>query len=97
MICEQPYGVSGSPKLPSSVWRGPHLFPCLLALWTDFLLPSYSMDVVFGAVSKEERMADFDAKQRATASGAEGGSISGGSYDGIDDEKYAAEHVERKV
>jgi hypothetical protein len=55
------------------------------------------MDVVFGAVTKEERLADFDAKRRAMETGAEGGSISGGSYDGIDDEKYAAEHVERKV
>lgn len=54
------------------------------------------MDIVFGAVSKEERIADFDAKQRADTT-VEGGSISGGSYDGLDEEKYAAEHVERKV
>lgn len=55
-----------------------------------------SMDIVFGAVTKEERIADFDAKQRADTR-VDGGSISGGSYDGLEDEKYAAEHVERKV
>jgi hypothetical protein len=54
------------------------------------------MDIVFGAVSKEERIADFEAKRNAE-SNVEGGSISGGSYDGLDEEKYAAEHVERKV
>ncbi|GHJ90136.1 hypothetical protein NliqN6_6538 [Naganishia liquefaciens] len=54
------------------------------------------MDIVFGAVTKEERIADFDAKQRADTR-VDGGSISGGSYDGLDEEKYGAEHVERKV
>lgn len=72
-----------------------------VAVWSLWIPETISlsleqMDIVFGAVSKEERIADFDAKQRADTR-IDGGSISGGSYDGLDEEKYAAEHVERKV
>ncbi|KAJ9121401.1 hypothetical protein QFC24_004739 [Naganishia onofrii] len=71
------------------------------AFWSLYIpetrgLSLEAMDIVFGSMTKEERMADFDAKNRAQAT-ADGGSISGGSYDGLDEEKYAAEHVERKA
>jgi hypothetical protein len=49
------------------------------------------VDVIFGSVDKEERMADIAARAREAGARVDGGSISGGSYGGSydgDDEKF---------
>ncbi len=54
------------------------------------------VDIIFGSVTKEERMADIAARARSNDLAVEGGSIGGGSYGSSYDEetKGDIQHVQ---